>query len=475
MTSVTPDHEQGWAVTEFMEADLGDIRRTQRLIEIATVLAEYPGSSFPEACGDKAMLKGTYRFFDNQAVEPQAVLDSHVEAIGNRIAKVGRVLAVQDTTEVNLTHHPATGGLGPLAAPRQAGLLLHSTLAITPERVPLGILAQEVWARDEAETGKTARRKTLPVEQKESYKWLQSLQTVSQLSEQYPEVHFVSIGDREADVYDLFLQKRSANVDILVRAAWDRRVEHSEKYLWQCLQQQPVVANITIEIPRRNQQPARKANLQIRFTRVSLRPPKHRKSEHLPLIELWAVYALEVNVPAQTDPVEWLLLSTHPVNSTEQAIEKLDWYCCRWGIEIFHKILKSGCKIESRQLEKADRLKRALPVFSVISWRILYATMLSRALPDAPATAILEPDEWQALYCRIHQTNQPPSAPPPLRQTVRWIAQLGGFLGRASDGEPGVTVLWKGFQHLTDLTIMYRIMRLPPNPSSPKPKVKKCG
>jgi len=462
LDATTTDKEESWAVTEFMETELHDIRRTQRLIEIATVLAEYPGASFPEACEDKAMLKATYRFFDNEAIEAQAILESHVEASGTRIAKVDRVLAVQDTTEVNLTHHPATKGVGPLAGPNQWGLLVHSTLAITPERVPLGLLAQEVWARDEQEVGKKAKRKQLPIEEKESYKWLKSLRAVSEISQEYPHVHFVSIGDREADVYDMFLVERSPNLDILIRAAWDRRVDHPEKYLWQHVQQQPVVATVTVEIPRRGQQAARKASLEVRFTQVSLSPPKHRKSENLPIIVVWAVQALEINAPPEVEPIEWLLLSTCRVNSAEEALEKLDWYCCRWGIEILHKILKSGCKIESRQFETAEHLKRALPIFSVIAWRILYATMLSRVLPDAPCTAILEPEEWQALYCRIHQTNIPPSQPPSLRQAVHWIGRLGGFLDRRGDGEPGVMVLWKGFQHLTDLTIMYRILRPPP-------------
>jgi len=462
MQAIRIDEEESWVVSEFMEADLHDARRTQRLITITMVLAEHPDASFPEACGDKGVLKATYRFFENEAIEPQAILESHVEASGHRIDKVDRVLAVQDTTEVNLTHHPATQEVGSLAGPNQRGLLVHTTLAITPERVPLGILAQEVWAREDEEEGKKARRKQLPIEEKESYKWVKSLQAVVEKGEEYPQVHFVSIGDREADVYDLFLVERPANVDVLVRAAWDRRVDHAEKYLWQRVESQPLAATIEVEVPRRGKQPARKATLEVRFTQVSLFPPKHRKSENLPVIKVWAVHAKETKAPPQIEPIEWLLLTTCPVNTAQEAIGKLDWYCARWGIEILHKIIKSGCKIEARQFETADNLKRALPVFSVIAWRILYATMLSRVLPGAPCTAILEPDEWQALYCRVHQTTNLPSEVPTLRQAVHWIARLGGFLDRPSDGEPGVTVLWRGFQHLTDLTIMYRIFRHPP-------------
>jgi hypothetical protein len=456
------NHDPSWAVTEFADAELGDIRRNVRLIEIATALAQQPAASFPQAAGQPAMLKASYRFFDNTAIEPDDILASHVQATSHRLNDVEMVLAVQDTTELDWTHHPKTADLGPLSGKNQQGLLAHTTLAMTLERVPLGIMAQQVWARDPEQTGKRATRKSRPIDQKESYKWLQSLETVIEISESHPQTHFISIGDREADVYDLFLVERPDNVDLLVRAAWNRRVDHAEKYLWQTVKAFPLATTVTLEIPRRGTQPARCATLSLRFGGVTLNPPKHRKAEKLPPIAVWAVLAQEVNPPDGVEPVEWLLLTTCVVLTVEGAMERLDWYACRWGIEILHKVLKSGCQIEARPLETASRLKRALPIFSVIAWRILYATMLGRAVPDAEATAILDPEEWQALYCRIHQTQTLPFAIPTLSQAVRWIAQLGGFVGRKSDGEPGVEVLWKGFMALTHLTAMYRILRPPP-------------
>jgi len=159
-------------------------------------------------------------------------------------------------------------------------------------------------------------------------------------------------------------------------------------------------------------------------------------------------------------------LTTCAVHTTTEALTRVDWYACRWGVEVWHRIVKSGCRIEARQLETAERLQRCLPLYSVIAWRSFSATMLSRAGPDMPCTALLELEEWQALYCAIHRTPTPPETPPPLRQAVHWIAQLGGFLARRGDGEPGATVLWKGFQHLADLTTMYCIMR----PAAPKRK-----
>ncbi len=280
-----------------------------------------------------------------------------------------------------------------------------------------------------------------------------------------PTTQFVSIGDREADVSDLFLVVRPPGVDLLIRAAQDRRAEHPDQYLWAAMATAAIAATVTVAMGARAGQPARNVTLTVRWQQVTLRPPKGRAKEHLPNVTVWAVWAIERDPPLGVAAVEWLLLTTVPITTTDDALERLAWYAARWGIEVWHKVLKSGCQIEARQLETADRLMRCLTLYSVIAWRILYATMLARVVPDAPCTVLLDADAWQGLYCRIHRVAVPPARPPTLRQVVRWIAQLGGFQGRKHDGEPGVTVLWKGFQHLVDVTAMYRIMR----PVAPSP------
>jgi Transposase DNA-binding/Transposase Tn5 dimerisation domain len=455
-----------WAVTEFAEAELGDLRRTQRVVELATVSAQRPGAALPEACGDRATLKAAYRFFDNAAIDPHNLLDSHVDATLARLATVPLVLAVQDTTELDWTAHPATTGLGPLGHPAQRGLHVHTTLAVTPERVPLGLLAQQVWARDPDDLGKRATRKQRPIAAKASQKWLTSLEAVLAARVECPQTRFVSVGDREADVDALFAMERSAGVDLLIRAAWHRCVTQPEPYVWATVAAQPIEATYTVQVPRRGAQPPRTATLVVRWCPLTLCPPGHRKRARWPTGPLWAVQALEEASPAGTAPIEWLLLTTCAVHTTAEALTRVDWYACRWGVEVWHRILQSGGRIAARQWETAERLQRCLPLYSGIAWRIFYATMLCRAVPDVPCTALLALEEWQALYCAIHRTSTPPETPPPLRQAVHWIAQLGGFLARRGDGEPGATVLWKGFQHLADLTTMYCIMR----PAVPKRK-----
>jgi len=459
------DSDATWAQDEFGDADLGDVRRNARLVQLASVLGAQPSASLPDATDDPASLKAAYRFFDNDYVRAEAMLESHVQSTTRRMQAVPLVLAVQDTTYLDWTDHPATSGLGPLAAPSHQGVLAHTTLALTPERVPLGLLQQQVWARDRA-LRRNQDHKQRPLDDKESQKWLRSLEAVIAARADCPSTCFVSVGDREADVYDLFLRTRPPGVDLLIRAAQDRKADHPEKYLWAAMATAPVAATVTVHMGARAGQPARNATLTVRWRQVTLRPPNSRTKEKLPTVPVWAVWAIELDPPPGVDAVEWLLLTTVPITSTHDALERLEWYAVRWGIEVWHKVLKSGCRIEDRQLESAERLIRCLTLYSVIAWRILYATMLARATPNVACTVLLDDDEWQGLYCRIYRVSLAPPKPPTLRQAVRWIAQLGGFQGRKGDGEPGVTVLWKGFQHLVDVAAMYRIMRLPsPSPA----------
>jgi hypothetical protein len=422
-------------------------------------MGAHPEASLPQAMENRAALKAAYRFFDNSAIESQDILGGHILATYRRMTEVEVVLAVQDTSYLDWSHHPHTSGLGPLATEEGQGLLVHSTLALTPERVPLGVLQQQIWAREANTYAQLRDHKQRRIEDKESQKWLISLESVEAARVANPNTQFVSVGDREADIYDLFLAERIAGVDLLVRATQDRRVVNEERYLWAAMATAPLAAVIRVNVPRQPNRPRRVAEVEIRWKQIVLCPPRRRKSENLPTIPVWAVWAVEITPPEGVDKIEWMLLTTLEVHSTTDALERLDWYTCRWGIEVWHKILKSGCQIEARQLESAERLKRLLTLFSVVAWRIFYATMLARALPDALCTIFFEDGEWQALYCAAHNTPIVPKKPPTLQETVRMVARLGGFLGRKQDGEPGVSVLWKGFQRLPDLTLMYRLLR----------------
>jgi hypothetical protein len=453
--------DSDWALAEFGAAELGDARRRARLVELAHQLAERPEASLPQALADRAALKAAYRFFDNADIAHEKILAAHVASSLERLKGHAVILAVQDTTFIDYSGHAETTGLGPLHAKGGWGMLCHGTLAFTPERLPLGVLGLRLWARDPQQPQRRITRRKRAIEDKESYKWIDSVRAVAALKAQLPDTRWVSVADRESDVYEFFTAARAADIDVLTRVAWNRNVQGPAEQLFAQLAAAPVVAHKQLALPARGKRKARTAKLKIRACPLTLSAPLNGSGRGLQPLALWGVWAYEPQPPAGVEPLDWKLLTTVPVASAAEALQCLDWYAARWGIEQWHRVLKSGCRIEQRQLASFERLKRLLTVYAVIAWRILYATMLARLVPDMACTAILNDDEWQALYCRIHQSPIPPPIPPPLKQAVRWIAQLGGFIGRVSDGEPGSQTLWKGFQELIPMTEMYRIMKQP--------------
>lgn len=459
---MSQDSGKTWAEIEFGDASLADSRLVKRLVCIAEKLGEQPTASIPQACGTWDNIKGAYRFFDNHRVEEDQILSGHQQASQERTRDHSVVLAIQDTTQLDFTHHPATSELGLMQDPEHQGLFYHPTLLLTPEKVPLGLAHHQVWARPAEQFGKRHTRKQRPIQDKESHKWLRSLEATALLQVALPDVCFVNVADREADIYDFFRLARQLDVHLLVRAAWNRRVAQPEKYLWHHLRAQPVAGYHTVEVPRRPADKGRQARLTVRFAAVTIQPPKHRYLEKdLEPVTVWAVYAQEEEPPLGLSPISWMLLTTIPVTTLEESIEKIQWYTCRWSIELLFKILKSGCRIEELQLETGARLRRCLAVYTVVAWRVLFLTMQGRQQPDLSCEVILEPEEWQALYCFSHETSQLPSQPLTLREATRLIARLGGFIGRRRDGHPGPITIWRGLQRLKDIAFAWRLGRSP--------------
>ena len=458
-----PPPPADWAEEEFGGACLGDERLQERLLILGRDLYARPQANLPQACQTRAKTKAAYRFFGHPDTSMDALLEPHYEATRQRVAAEPLVFAVQDTTSLNYSTHADTDDLGPIGSKKEGsvGLWLHSTLAFNAEGTPLGLLDVQCWARDAAQFGKRHRRKDLPIEEKESVKWLKSFRQVAEVQRRTPSTRLVIVGDREADIYELFHAARTEDNGpwLLIRAQRDRLRTEGQEHLWPWVAQQPLAGLQEIRVPRRGAQPARVARLQVRFARVTLRPP-HGKKE-LGELTLWAVLAQEVEEPRGVKPLRWMLLTTCPVESFEAACEKLRWYTLRWGIEVFHRTLKSGCKIEQRQLGTADRLEACLAIDLVVAWRIFHLNKLGRETPDVPCTVYFEEAEWKALLAYVTKNPVPPAQPPSLREAMRLVAMLGGFLGRKGDGEPGTQTLWLGLQRLDDITETYKVFAHP--------------
>lgn len=462
-----------WACEEFAGAKLGDERLRSRLITLARDFYARPQAQIPQACGTRAKTKAAYRFFDHQACTMKAILAPHIDATAARASTESVVLAVQDTTSLNYNAQPAIENLGPIGTRADAwlGLMVHDTMAFSPAGVPLGLVDVQCWARDGNSFGKSVQRKTLPIEDKESYKWLRSVHAAAQLQARLPDTMVLSVGDREADIFELFDYARGLAhaPKLLIRAEQNRRVIAEQRWLWERVNAQALAGTQQLQLPRRHNRPARVATLAIRFACVELKPPKRKAT--LKPIRLWAVLGSEIDTPEQASAVEWMLLTTVEVRDFAQATEKLAWYSQRWGIEVYHRTLKSGCRIEQRQLGHADRIEACLAIDMVVAWRILHLTKLGREHPDVPCTLYFSEAEWKALLTFVNRDPRVPENPPSLREATRLVAGLGGFLGRNGDGEPGTQTLWLGLQRLDDITAMYRVFsdmfpRPPPAVSS---------
>jgi hypothetical protein len=455
LTTAETNLDEPWAAYEFADVELHDARLNRRCQELAVALGQQPTAYINQACEDWAATKAAYRFFDNtQKVTPAGISAPHQQRTVARMGQHPLVLAVQDTTFFNHSHHPQTEGLGEIGNKKQQqrGFGLHSTLVVTPTGLPLGTLTQQFFTRPIGKPAHTpAQLQRLPIEQKESYRWLAAFEQTLVLAPVGVEV--VTICDREADLYEMFVLAADKHASLVIRASADRALaEKDVRKLWAKVERQPLAGQVTLQIPGNQQRSARQATVSVRFCPVKLRPPWRPHQKKLPPVTLTAILVREENPPPEiNEPIEWLLLTNTSVQNFEDALRVTGWYGCRWHIELYHKILKSGCTVEDCRLEKAERLQNYIALMSVVAWRLHWLTYLNRTDPDLPCTTILTAIEWQALYRRIHRTPSLPATPPTVRQAVRWIAQLGGFLGRKRDGEPGITVIWRGWQRLKDM------------------------
>ncbi|MGI9303145.1 MAG: IS4 family transposase [Gammaproteobacteria bacterium] len=456
-----------WSAAEFATLRVYDERLKRRLFLIAEDFYNQPQANVPQACGSPARTRGTYRFLQNHKITMDVILTPHLESTITRIKAHKIVLAPQDTTTLNYSHHPGTIGLGPVntKTDQATGLMLHDTLAFSEHGTPLGVIDAQCWARDPHDHGKSARRKEVAIEHKESIKWLRSYRKLAAVQALCPETMLVSVGDRESDLHDLFAEAAHtpAGPQLLVRAERSRARRVEDESLWSFVSAQAVAGTLTLTLPKRGKRGARQAVLEVRFSEVELQAPKHSP---LPAVRLWAVHLLEDAAEDGGEPIEWMLLTTVPVTTFQQAVQRAEWYAARWGIEVFHRTLKSGCRIKDRQLGTAERLQACLGIDMVVAWRIYHLTMLGREVPQHPCTVFFEEVEWKALHCYHYKTPLTPDEPPSMGEAIRMLGALGGHLGRKSDAPPGTQVLWRGLQRLDTAAQMYMVFTQSPAPNS---------
>jgi hypothetical protein len=485
---------QAWILDELKTADLGDKRLNRRLAGVLDAFSQRPTASIPAACKGRNEMEAAYRLFDNPRVGDAKVLAPHHDATLQRMGQHPVVLLAQDTTELDLTRPQEQVG-GPLNDENHTGLYAHPLIAFTPDRVPLGVVHVQLWARDPEDFRKRQTRKQRPLQDKESHRWLEGYRQACAVAAQTPATEVICLSDSEGDIYEALLEaqpepgRRKAR--FIIRACQDRclaqepepttpveavaardpadeadpkgRLELAK--LFEAVAAGPVRATLTVRVSRRaaspaetrkrkKARPAREAVVAVRAARVQLRGPK-RPGGRLEDLEVNAVLVREEGAPAGEEPVEWLLLTDLPIGTAGEVLRVVSYYCVRWQIEVFFGVLKGGCRVQERQLETAERFRACLAVYLIVAWRVLFVTMLGRQEPEAPCDVLFDEDEWRAAYTVV-EGRPAPATPPPLGEMIGLVARLGGHLGRQHDGPPGPKVMWRGLQRLMDFAACWR-------------------
>ncbi len=465
--------EQNWAENEFGDAPLGDKRLSKRIVNVAEAKAKVPDRAFTGvAKGDWPAVKAYYRMIDQpneSAVTMSNILLPHRERTVRRMQGQKTVLCVQDGSDLNYNNLDQCEGLGIIGknqtGAKSRGLHLQSTLAIAPNGLPLGVVKAQCIASEEKSPDDKRYNSTIPIEEKKTFVWIEHHRDLVDIAAQMPQTRIVHVCDREGDFFELFdEQRQNSRVELLVRAKHNRNIAEEPFKLFDAVRQTPVQSTVRVLVPRqsarpkqskqkaRAKMPARTADLSIRFMRVEISSMYHADKKP---IEISMVHALEENPPPNTEAIEWFLLTTINISSAEDAEQCLRWYCFRWRIEDWHRVLKSGCRVESIAHETAERLRRAIAINLVIAWRIMLMTLLGRETAELPADVLFSDIELRTLRAYAKKKRLEP--PVLLSDAVRLIAKIGGYLGRNNDPPPGHQILWQGYREFQFMCLGYSL------------------
>ena len=448
---------KGWVLEEFKSLDLKSVRLENRLNIAMSDLSDQPDASIWLASGSRANAKAVYRMLTNDKFEKESILSAHRDAAAARSSEYPVLLAVQDTMSVNYSTHTKTEGMG-YNCEQSLGLNVHSCILLTPDGIPLGLLDQSAITRVENNSRQQSHeeKRARPIEEKESYRWLETMQTAALNAPQHATL--VHIADRECDIYEFIAMAQQLDEKFVIRAIHDRR-DTDNNHVMQILRDSMPVGKTTITVPanHKNKTAEHEALLVIQYQYFNIMKPKIRKSDPNiePSVGLTLIRLAEENPPEGAEPIEWLLMTNLKVETAYDALQIAGYYRQRWKIEQFHFVLKSGCKIEKIQQRSVDGIELMILMYSIIAIHIMQLTFLSRNAPETPCDLIFSEIEWKTLHRAANCTKSDLDKPPSMAEAVRLVAKLGGFVGAKSDGPPGLKVIWLGMSKLF-LLVAYR-------------------
>lgn len=456
---------EDWVEVELSTLELGDKRLDKRSKKILSKLSERPQESIPEIFCTGAEMHACYRFLNNDLVTPKKLLEPHIKATIKRIQKHSVVLLPSDSTSFDFSSRPGMEGLGRLSGDN-LGIWLHPTLAVTPDRTCLGVVAAKIWTRPlEKQKKSKTETKNKPVKEKENYRWIESFFSSCDIQELAPNTQIINITDREGDFVELFLEIQEGKqnglptADVIIRSCHDRCLDEKDdnsgkfKKLRKTLLDSPTRGEITYTVSQTENRKKREVTQSLKAAKVTFKE-KQVKGTRFKKVTINAVMAIEENPPEGEEPIMWILLTTLPIDAFEDIKKVIEYYLCRWDIEVLFKVLKSGCKVEERQLQGAENLTNLLALFMIFAWRLMYIMMMGRNCPDMPCNLIFEEAEWKSVY-RIVSKREVPDVPPKLSEFIVMVGILGGYTNRKNDPPPGPKIMWKGISRMHDLALAW--------------------
>lgn len=457
-----------WMEDEMIFIDLGDRRLNKRCLSIIEKLGLAPGRTIPQAFQARSEIKATYNFFDNDLVSEDKILAPHLQKTIGRIEEYPVVLLVSDTTDINYTTKNAMVNKERLDN-KQSGLWLHATIAVTPDRLNLGLVQANFWHREKevAKKGGSAKkaRDKKPIEVKESYRWLQSYQKACDIAKEVPRTQIINISDRECDIIEYFeLAESEINkefkANFIIRSQHNRLIEANDtepeaiNKLWEKLEKADTLGELEFTISTRGDRKSRKVKQKLKATSVTLKPADKNKS-----VVVNAVMAIEESPPEGEDPVTLIFITDLPIKTFKDVCQIIEYYLCRWQIELFFKVLKSGCKVEERQLQTTERIKNLISIFFVLAWRVMFTMMLGRICGEMSCSDLFEEAEWKSVYKILNKKKTLPRKPPSLSEFVVMISRLGGYVEQKDGEPPGVKTMWKGMARMVDFSLAWETFR----------------
>lgn len=454
-----------WIEEEFKFVDFNDKRLVGRFKKIILTMTNKAQSLISSAFDSWADIKACYRFIENKKITLSSMLTPHKEKTLERIEQEkSPVLLIQDTSYFDYNSREKTPDLDyimrhPNSGDPIEGLILHSTMAVTTDGLPLGLFDQRFIDRKSFhDSPRQTRHWNKRIEEKESFRWIEVIRDFKKQTQN--EYNVIHVADREGDIYELYRDAKDLDEKFIIRAKTNRSInkkkrrEPPKEKLFDLLESKRAQGRITIKLQVNHKKKYRHAELSIVYLPISIPPPPNKTvakdGAYLPHVKVWAIMAIERNPPAQVKPIKWVLITNLLIDDIDQAIEKVVWYSYRWNIEIFHKIIKSGCSVEKSQLRTAERLKKYIILKSIIAWRIFWLSRTFRLSCHQSCVTVLSEEEWKILYRKVNKKS-PPQVPPKIEEVYYWIAKLGGYIGRKSDPPPGVISVWRGWTRFMEV------------------------